>query len=180
MVYVFKAPTPAPQGLLLKGEQATRELLASDPNPTLTPALFERYFRLWFAALNTFDKAGILALLRPGPGLEIRFRTAAEQFNLIADDGEPVIVRWGESEKWLNMLQSGGPDRWLMRKLQRYTVNVRHDCLDRLIDQGDVREMLPGIYAQENDLLYDKTLGFLGCADDVALAPGNFIVSNGA
>jgi CRISPR-associated endonuclease/helicase Cas3 len=176
MVYVFTAPTPAPQGLLLKGEQATRELLASDPNPTLTPALFERYFRLWFAALNTFDKADILDLLRPGPGLEIRFRTAAEQFNLIADDGEPVIVRWGESEKWLKLLQSGKPDRWLMRKLQRYSVNVRRDCLDRLIDQGDVRKILPGIYAQEHDLLYDKTLGFLGCADDTAPAAGNFIV----
>lgn len=176
MVYVFTAPTPAPQGLLLKGEQATRELLASDPNPTLGPALFERYFRLWFAALNTFDKADILGLLRPGPNLEISFRTAAARFNLIADEGKPVIVRWGESEKWLKLLQSGKPDRWLMRKLQRYSVNVRRDCLDRLINQGDVREILPGIYAQENDLLYDKTLGFLGCADDAAPAAGNFIV----
>jgi CRISPR-associated endonuclease/helicase Cas3 len=176
MVYVFTAPTPAPQGLLLKGEQATRELLAIEPSPTLDPALFERYFKLWFAALNTFDKADILGLLKPGPSLEFSFRTAAERFHFIAEDGAPVIVHWGESEKWLRQIESRGPDRWLMRKLQRYSVNVRRDCLDRLLTQGDVKEVLPGIYAQENDLLYDKTLGFLGCADDVVLAPGNYIV----
>ena len=187
LVQVFVAPEPAPQGLLLKGEQATRELLATDPNPVLNPALFERYFKLWYAALNTFDKADILGLLRSGPGLEMRFRTAAEQFHLIADDGAPVIVNWGESGKWLRILKSSGPDRWIMRKLQRYSVNVRRNCLDRLIDQGDVVEIFPGFYAQEsalfgdqlhqqNDLLYDKQLGFLGGADDVTPAVGNFIV----
>jgi hypothetical protein len=63
-----------------------------------------------------------------------------------------------------------------MRKLQRYSVNVRRHCLDRLIVQGDVTILPFGLYAQENDLLYDQKLGFLGCADDVQLAAGNFIV----
>jgi CRISPR-associated endonuclease/helicase Cas3 len=176
MVHVFIAPEPAPQGLLLKGEQATRELLAIDANPALTPALFERYFRLWFAALNTFDRGNILSLLQAGRGLEINFRKAAEQFHLIADEGAPVIVHWGESGKWLRLLQSNGPDRWVMRKLQRYSVNVRRHCLDRLIAQGDVTILPFGLYAQENDLLYDEQLGFLRGADDVQPAAGNFIV----
>ena len=179
LVQVFVAPDPAPRGLLLKGEQATRELLAADASPTLTPALFERYFRLWFAALNTFDKGDILGLLQCGKGLEISFREAAERFRLIADEGSPVIVHWGEAEKWLGLLQSAGPDRWLMRKLQRYSVNVRRDCLERLVAQGDVTEILPGLYVQEHDLLYDRQLGFLGCADEVTPAAGKFVVCGG-
>lgn len=176
IVHVFIAPEPAPQGLLLKGEQATHELLAIQANPALTPALFERYFKLWFAALNTFDKGNVLSLLRTGPGIQIKFRKAAEEFHLIADDGVPVIVNWGESGKWLRLLQSKGPDRWVMRKLQRYTVNVRLNCLDRLIAQGDVTVLPFGLYAQENDLLYDEGLGFLGCADDVVPAAGTLMV----
>ncbi|BBP05277.1 CRISPR-associated helicase Cas3 [Sulfuriferula plumbiphila] len=174
-VHVFVPPEPAPSSLLLKGENATKELLSLDPNPALTPKLFEHYFRLWFASINSMDKEGILNLLMPGKGMEISFRTAAEKFHLIPDDGAPVIVRWGEAEKWLNKLKADGPDRWLMRKLQRYSVNVHRNCLDRLIAQHDVEEVLPGLYAQANDLLYDETFGFLGCAGNVAVAPGNYV-----
>lgn len=175
-VHVFVPPEPAPSGLLLKGENATKELLCLDPNPTLTPKLFEHYFRLWFASINSMDKEGILNLLTPGSGMEINFRTAAEKFRLIPDDGAPVIVRWGEAEKWLAKLKADGPDRWLMRKLQRYSVNVHRNCLDRLIAQHEVEEALPGLYTQTNDLLYDETFGFLGCAGNVAPEPRNYVL----
>lgn len=174
-VHIFVPPEPAPSGLLLKGEQATRALLALDPDPTLAPNLFERYFRLWFAAINSMDKEDIVGLLTPGNGLEISFRTAADKFHLIPDDGAPVIVRWGEAEKWLAKLKADKPDRWIMRKLQRYSVNVRRNCLDRLIAQHDVEEVLPGFYAQSNDLLYDETFGFLGCAENIAPALRNYV-----
>ena len=173
-VFIFIPPEPAPSGLLLKGEQATRQLLAIDSCPELSPALFERYFRLWFASINSMDTEGILALLQPGNGLEISFRTAAEKFRLIPEDGVPIIVQRGESGKWISMLKSmaksKGTDRWLMRKLQRYSVNVHKDCLRRLVERSDVKEVLPGIYVQANDLLYDDVFGFIGCADSVVLS----------
>lgn len=174
-VHIFMPPEPAPSGLLLKGEQATRALLALDPNPTLAPHLFERYFRLWFAAINSMDKEDIVGLLTPGNGLEISFRTAAEKFQLIPNDSVPIIARWGEAEKWLAKLKADKPDRWMMRKLQRYSVSVRRNFLDRLIAQHDVEEVLPGFYAQSNDLLYDETFGFMGCAENIAPAPGNYV-----
>lgn len=71
------------------------------------------------------------------------------------------------------MLKSKGTDRWLMRKLQRYSVNVHKDCLRRLVDQHDVQEVLPGIYVQANDLLYDDVFGFIGCTDSVVLSAEN-------
>jgi CRISPR-associated endonuclease/helicase Cas3 len=175
-VEVFVPPAPAPSGLLLKGEQATRELLAADPLPTLTPERFDRYFRLWYAQVNSFDARGVLALLKPGWNFEMQFRTAAEFFRLIDDEGAPVIVRWGDADRWLAMLKSRGPDRWLLRKLQRYCVNVRPRCLESLLAAGDVEPVLPGLYAQVNDLLYDEDFGFIGCADEVAPPAGAFVV----
>lgn len=168
-VHVFTPPEPSPPGLLLKAEQATRELLATDMEPALSPEMFDRYSRLLLAKVNTWDKADMRGLLMPGNKLEFRFREAAEKFRLIDNEGLPVIVRWGESPDLIDQLDAGKPDRWLLRKLQRYTVNVHPDCLRRLLDQGDVRQALPGLYVQVSDLIYDETFGFLGCEKDAGI-----------
>lgn len=165
-VHVFAPPEASPPGLLLKAEQSTRELFATDTEPALSPEMFDRYSRLLLAKVNTWDKADIRGLLLPGDKLEFRFREAADKFRLIDNDGMPVIVRWGESPDLIDRLDTGKPDRWLLRKLQRYTVNVHPDCLQRLIGQGEVREALRGLYVQANDLIYDETFGFLGCTKD--------------
>ena len=33
-----------------------------------------------------------------------------------------MLVRYGEGDKLIEQLRSLGPDRWLLRKLQRYSV----------------------------------------------------------
>jgi len=168
-VYVFVPPESSPPGLLLKAEQATRELLALDAEPALSPEMFDRFSRLLLAKVNTWDKANICRMLMPGNKLELRFREAADKFRLIDNEGLPVIVRWGDSPDLIDKLDAGKPDRWLLRKLQRYIVNVHPDCLRRLLDQRDVRETLPGLYVQANDLIYDEALGFLGCEQGASL-----------
>jgi CRISPR-associated endonuclease/helicase Cas3 len=168
-VYVFVPPESSPPGLLLKAEQATRELLALDAEPALSPEMFDRFSRLLLAKVNTWDKVNICRLLTPGNKLEFRFREAADKFRLIDNEGLPMIVRWGDSPDLIERLDAGKPDRWLLRKLQRYTVNVHPDCLRRLLDQRDVRETLPGLYVQANDLIYDETFGFLGCEQGASL-----------
>lgn len=168
-VHVFVPPEASPPGLLRKAEQATCELLASDNPPAFAPEWFDRYSRLLLAKVNTWDKANMLSLLKPGNQLELRFREAAEKFRLIDDAGLPVIVRWEESPSLIAQLDAGKPDRWLMRKLQRYTVNVHPQCIARLVAQDDVREALPGLYVQQNDLIYHEVFGFLGCERDAGL-----------
>lgn len=168
-VQVFVPPDASPPGLLLKAELSTRELLALDREPALSPNMFDRFSRLLLAKVNSWDKADIRSLLMPGDKLEFRFREAAHTFRLIDNDGLPVIVRWGESPDLIDRLDAGKADRWLLRKLQRYTVNVHPDCLSRLLGQGDVREALPGLYVQESDLIYDETFGFLGCEKDASI-----------
>jgi CRISPR-associated endonuclease/helicase Cas3 len=68
-------------------------------------------------------------------------------------------VRYGENDALLGRLEKEGPERWLMRKLQRYSVNIPKRLFAQLEKQGDVRAIRPGIYVQVGDTLYDQTLG---------------------
>jgi len=46
-----------------------------------------------------------------------------------------------------------------MRKLQRYTVNLRRNEALPLLNQGDIEEIMPGLFVQVSDWLYDSSLG---------------------
>jgi CRISPR-associated endonuclease/helicase Cas3 len=59
----------------------------------------------------------------------------------------------------LNTLNKQGPERWLMRKLQRYTVTIHRREAMKLLAQGDIKEIIPGLYVQVSDWLYDPDLG---------------------
>lgn len=164
-VVVFIPPKPAPPGLLRKGEDACRDVLHGHPGHSLERDLFGRYFERLYRACD-LDEQRIVDLLKvDGQTLAVNFRTAAEKFRLIRDeDSVPVIVRYNgdgsEAEKWIATLRKDGPQRWLMRKLQRYTVNIhRRDAL-RLVSQGDIEEAIPGLFVQVSDWLYHPDLGF--------------------
>jgi CRISPR-associated endonuclease/helicase Cas3 len=101
--------------------------------------------------------------------LAVDFRTAAEKFKLVEDeDRVPVVVRYCDpdcAEESVNVLiaalRKDKPQRWLMRKLQRYTVNIHSREALKLQKQGDIEEVMPGLYVQVSDWLYDKHIGFL-------------------
>jgi len=168
-VVVFVPPQPAPPGLLRKGEDACRSVLHGHAGNPLERTLFARYFEKLYHACD-LDQHGIDKLLQvEGKTLAISFRTAAEKFRLIQDDDSaPVIVRYrgtnGNDERidvLLNTLRKQGPERWLMRKLQRYTVSIpRRDAL-RLLAQSDVFEAIPGLFVQASDWLYHQQLGLV-------------------
>lgn len=166
-VVVFVPPKPAPSGLLRKGEDACRSVLHAHPNQPLERTLFAKYFEKLYHACD-LDTQGIGQLLKvDGQTLAANFRTAAEKFKLIQDeDSAPVIVRYrgldGNDNKvneLLNTLRKHGPERWLMRKLQRYTVTVHNREVIKLLSQGDVEEAIPGLYIQVSDWLYHPDLG---------------------
>ena len=164
-VHVFVPPRGAPPGLLLQGEQTTRELAKTgqlaDP---LAPATFQRYFDLLYGKAE-LDEKQILDLLKPHRGA---FRTAAERFRLIDDDGETVIVPSTPGDglnaaspvhAWLAALAKDGKAAWARRKLQRYTVNVPRRQFDRLLQQGDIEERA-GLWIAL-DSRYDKVFGLM-------------------
>lgn len=166
-VVVFVPPQPAPLGLLRKGEDACRSVLHGHTGKPLERVLFARYFEKLYHACD-LDAQGIGELLKvDGQTLAVNFRTAAEKFKLIQDeDSAPVIVRYcgldgndDTVDELLNTLRKNGPERWLMRKLQRYTVTVHSREAMKLLSQGDIEEAIPGLYVQVSDWLYHPDLG---------------------
>ena len=103
--------------------------------------------------------------------LAVQFRSAAEAFKLIDDaDQATVVVRHAphreELAQWLALLERDGPQRWLMRKLQRHTVTIRQSVADKMLAQGSLTLPMPGLYVQADaDNLYDPQLG-LNLDDD--------------
>jgi CRISPR-associated endonuclease/helicase Cas3 len=166
-VVVFVPPQHAPPGMLRKGEDACRSVLHAHTGKPLERDLFARYFEKLYHACD-LDAQSINKLLEvDGQTLAVNFRTAAEQFKLIQDeDSAPVIVRYRGTDgnddtigMLLNTLRKQGPERWLMRKLQRYTVTIHCREVMKLLSQGDIEEIIPGLYVQVSDWLYDPDLG---------------------
>ncbi|OYV26238.1 MAG: CRISPR-associated helicase Cas3', partial [Halothiobacillus sp. 20-54-6] len=161
-VVVFVPPKPAPPGLLRKGEDACRNVLHAHIGQPLERTLFARYFEKLYHACD-LDAQDVGELLKvDGTTLAVNFRTAAERFKLIQDeDSAPIIVRYrgaggddDKVDKLLNALKKDGPQRWLMRQFQRYTVNIHNREAMKLLSQGDVAEAIPGLYVQVSDWLY--------------------------
>jgi len=177
-VVVFIPPRPAPPGFLLRAENASRGVLHGWDGDPLDRALFSRYFEHPYAACD-LDRHGIGKLLAvDSRTLAVNFRTAAARFRLIADeDTVPVIVRYHPPgveavtlDALLGKLRKDGPERWLIRKLQRYTVTVHRRDAARWAAAGDLEEWQPGCYLQVSDVAYSDQLGLV-LGDDAGPLP---------
>ena len=132
---------------------------------------FKRYFEHYYSKAKSLDAQGIEELLtKDAKELKIQFRTAANRFHFIKEEGYPVFVTYGEGAKLIQQLKVLGASRWLLRKLQRYTVTIHEQDKNRLVKAGDIRELanLAGIYEQVSDGLYDEKLGLL--VDGISLS----------
>ncbi|HYE36743.1 CRISPR-associated helicase Cas3' [Methylocaldum sp.] len=168
-VVVFIPPKAAPPGHLRKAEDASRTVLHGAIADPLDRTLFARYFEQFYYACQ-LDEHGIGKLLEvDGRTLAINFRTAAEKFRLIRDeDSATVVVRYhgldysdDTVDALLGKLRKDGPERWLMRKLQRYTVSVPRRDVQRWAQLGDVQEWQPGLFVQVSDVGYSNELGLV-------------------
>lgn len=164
---VFMPPTRPPIGILRQAAEIGTRMLSTDQNDPLRPERFMDYFRelYWLQGSDRLDARNILRDLKPDPELRFSFRTAAGNFKLIDDKSQaPVIVAYGaEGAKLIDQLDRLGPERWLLRKLQRYVVNLPKQLHERLRVDGAIREIHDGIYVQGHGRLYDDHLGF--CPD---------------
>ena len=173
-VIVFVPPRPAPPGTLRRAADTTTSMLQGASEHPMARGLFYRYFEHFYLQAPSLDKHGIAELLSPQGGnddpLKVQFRTAAERFRLIDESGyRSILVRYAESPALIGRLLKEGPERWLMRKLQRYTVSLPEPQFQRLLVDGDVSEIYPGLFAQTASPLYHPELGFL--VDGASLDP---------
>lgn len=162
-VIVFIPPTSSPPGILRKAEQVTRQMLMRNYSDPLSPESFQHYFEQLYRSVSSLDLHEILKDLEPTKQIHIQFRTAADKFHIINDEQQAnIIVLFGESNKWLQILNDKGPDHWLMRKLQRYTITIPKYLHEELVKKNDITEIYPGYFAQAYPNLYHPKIGFLG------------------
>jgi CRISPR-associated endonuclease/helicase Cas3 len=96
----------------------------------------------------------------------VQFRSAAQRFRLIDDAGQPILVPYGEDGfKWMDVLRNQGAERYLMRKLQRYSVNVYENEFNKLRQLGAIEELQPGIWGLVITNGYDEHIGLLPAED---------------
>ena len=94
---------------------------------------------------------------------KIQFRTAALRFKLIDDSQQHgLVVRYQsgtiDNKKLIDQLRFVGPSRRLMRKLQRFSVNVYDRDLQEMRKNGMIEEV-NGIWVQASNNLYDPIFG---------------------
>lgn len=165
-VKVFIPPSESPPGHLRQAAEIGRRLLGKEMGDPLSPEKFIEFFKeFYWLRGERLDTHGILDDLKADSELRFSFRTAAGKFHIIDESRyAPVIVRYGKgADKLINILIKGkrGPERWLMRKLQRYVVNIPRYLLNDLIKSGAIEEPFPSIYIQSVNAFYDNTLGFV-------------------
>lgn len=162
-VIVFNAPKKAPMGILRKAEDTTRSILSTVDQDPLDYSLYERYFAELYWKANSLDAKDIVRLLGPNrQECGIYFRTAAERFRIIDDSlQKTILIRYGDSERLIDLLKAKGPDRRLLRKLQRYTVNVYNADFSQLLRQGSIEEVQPNMFVLKSSFDYSQVTGLL-------------------
>jgi len=174
-LFVFVPPSKTPPGHLRQAAEIGKRLLSIGHEDPFSQELFERFFKeLFWLKGDNLDKHGILKDLTADSQLRFSFRTAASKFKIIDESVQsPILVRYEKGEELIGQLIRNGPERWLMRKLQRYVVNMPKYLLDKLIQSGRIEEPFQGIFVQTTIGRYDQALGL--CYDG-AIEPDDLIV----
>ena len=139
-VVVFRAEEGAPSGSLKQGQDITEEMLKAgllgDP---LSPLAFAEYFRR-FNGKGDVDKHGIATLLTAEASnenpLAIKFRTAAERFRLIDNQGVTLVVPFIPLAHWEEggipqIIKANELDDFFRRHLDGVEVSEWQDILDK-------------------------------------------------
>lgn len=163
-VIVFDPKSVKLQGYLGSTAQSASEIIPKFDD-ILSPGAVEEYFQLHYwkhRGTNHWDKTPDQGVMKcfPVPLTEFSadFRNAAEVFRLIEEQGQTVFVPYGcNGQRLIERLRKDGPDRGLLRQLQRYSVTL-YDALFRVMTPD--LEMVHGQYpVLTNQSAYDIKLG---------------------
>ncbi|MEK6645527.1 MAG: CRISPR-associated endonuclease Cas3'' [Candidatus Firestonebacteria bacterium] len=168
---VFQPPKSAPTGLLRKGEDASKSVLRNYPIHDLQPILYTEYFKNFYGYVNNFDKPKFQErLVKESGEFKFQFRTFAQDVRLIDDTVQRSIIVWyqgkgNNSLTFIDYLRNKGPERWIIRKLQRFIVNVPLPVFEKL-KRGDYIEDIHGYWVQKATGLYKPGIGLLPDSKD--------------
>ena len=120
------------------------------------PQTMESYFHQLYSRTDNFDKNQMKELLYIQ---DCNFESAANQFYLIDEHTKRVFVNWADSMEFYNQLISHGPSYSLLKKMSRYSVNVREKDLARLKQVGAVEQPFESVYVITDPKFYNDDIG---------------------
>jgi len=175
-VVVFRSPRKAPAGILRKASETAEGMIFQGLENPIDKNVFPKYFTELYWKANNLDTKDIMKLLKPD-ALDngIQFRTAGEVFKIINDANQrSIFVPYGEGKKWIGLLKNSEiPTSKLLRKLQRYTISTYKDQFYSLHNRGSLEEIIPGIFALNNNMEYNNQIGLL--IDEMPNDPEDFM-----
>ncbi|MBL8966587.1 MAG: CRISPR-associated endonuclease Cas3'' [Spirochaetaceae bacterium] len=173
-VVVFVPPRPAPLGILRKASDTARGMLEGGLRDPIDQAVFGPYFSELYWKANSLDAKGVIKALTPDRDeCGMNFRSVSESFHIVDDGGQKtILVPYGEGKSLIANLKKFGPERRILRKLQRYTVNVYCNQFDDLLKRGSIEPVTPELFALICGIEYDAIVGLR--IDDVLYDPNAY------
>lgn len=170
-VVIFQPPKQSPVGLLRKGEDAAKAVLRNKQENDFSPGLYADYFKQYYSSINDFDRPKFKErLTREAGEFKFQFRTFSQDVRLIDDTiQQGIIVRFRgktvDSNDLIGLLRNRGPELWLLRKLQRFVVNVPLGIFYKLRDHDHI-EQVHSYWIQKSSGLYRPGYGLLSDIHD--------------
>ncbi len=161
-VIVFNPPNIP--SIFQKQVDITRELLMENPNLDLNaPSTFEEYFKRYYKIKNKLDVKNIINSLTVAfdeAEPDVPFRTTGNNFQIIEDWKQPVVVPYGDGIKYIDQLEKTEDIKKIMRKIQRFTVSLSQEEIKQKADALIIKQILPGLFTLPEKKYYDDALGF--------------------
>jgi CRISPR-associated endonuclease/helicase Cas3 len=176
-VRVFIPPKKSPPGILRKAAETTETMLKNGLIDPLDHSNFNKFFSELYWKAGSLDTKGIVSLLTPDDYVDcgIQFQTAADNFRIIDDTMQrTILVPYGEGENLIDLLKKNGPERWILRKLQRYAVNIYTRDFSVLHIRGVLIEVCPEIFALNSSVDYSTETGL--CVEETTYDPDKLIL----
>ena len=162
-VIVFVPPKSSPSGILLKAENAAKEIFheldSKCAEYMFSPDIDTKYFSRFYTKTDQrYDYDYYFAnAVKEG---QFQFREGADNFKIIDDRNVPVFVNYGNSPALLEELRLRIKNKYpladLLRKLQRYVVNVYANMIER---ECIAEKLAEGIYIWNGT--YDNDIGLV-------------------
>lgn len=161
-VFVFIPPTKSPQGFLSKCEEAGKAILRNFSDTEFKPSLYSEYFKYLYSYLNSFDEVDFNSrLVKNAKKFEFEFKTFAEKFNMIDDRKQmSIIIQYKDSVQLIQQLRFNGATKELLKRLQRYIVNIPIYIFNKINEIGYI-ENINGYWVQKDSNLYIPGLGLM-------------------
>lgn len=179
-VIVFNPPKPSPTGFLRKCEDAGKAIIRNKTELELIPSIYNEYYKYLYSNLISFDRADFkYHILNSSSDFIFSFKTFAQKFNMIDSAKQYSIIVWYKStdskkdSRTLIEQLKYSPSKELLRKLQRYIVNIPENMFKH-IKNANYIESINGYWVQCDENLYKPGLGLLGNEPDWVI--GNDVI----